>query len=289
MNPRAKPSWIRSTIPGGTDYVRLKKSIHDHSLNTVCTEARCPNIGECFGRGTATFLILGKICTRSCGYCSVRKSHAGSPPDAHEPAGIAECIRDMKLNHAVITSVTRDDIEDGGARHFCEVLQSIRQTVPSCNVELLIPDFIRSLDQSLSCIVELRPHIIGHNIEVARNVFPRIRPGSDYDHSLCVLSRISQSGISAKTGIMVGLGESFDDILHSLDDIIETGCRYITIGQYLRPSSACQPVNRYYTPDEFSSLERHALDRGFLNVLSGPLVRSSYRAESFLSPVDTGS
>lgn len=278
---RRIPEWIRYRIPSGANYTRIKKIIRDERLHTVCTEARCPNIGECLCKGTATFLILGDRCTRHCRYCAVQH---GRPLglDKEEPERVARAIGAMGLSHAVITSVTRDDLPDGGAGIFARTVGAVRGRLPSCRVELLIPDFMHSVEESLSRVIAARPDVIGHNIEVVRNLFNTLRPQGDYGLSLKVLQRISGSGIPAKSGLMIGFGETPEDIRASLHDLREAGCSLLTVGQYLRSRRDGVPVEKFYTPEEFEGIASMARALGFSGVIAGPMVRSSYHAAEML-------
>ena len=272
-----KPRWLTFAIPGGPEYTRLKSIIEHRGLNTVCLHARCPNIGHCFSCGTATFLILGSICTRNCRYCAISQGKP-EPPDQQEPGLIAESIKLMGLSYAVITSVTRDDLPDQGAGHFSRTIRAIRSAVPQCGIEPLIPDFRRNTETCLHSILDEQPSVVNHNIEVTRSHFRELRPLGDYDHSLKVLEHISRSGIPSKTGLMIGFGESTKDIMATLRDIFDTGCRLLTIGQYLKSKKDGFTVQKYYHPSEFEEIRHYALSTGFTGVMCGPLVRSSYHA-----------
>jgi lipoic acid synthetase len=238
-------------------------------------------VGECFGQGTATFLILGNTCSRGCRYCAVPRGEA-TPPDYDEPRRVGRAVAELSLRHAVITSVTRDDIPDGGAEVFAMTAREIRNHAPGCTVELLVPDFRRSLDRSLAVIIESRPDVINHNIEVVRGLFPALRPGGDYDASIGLIARAAESGIPVKSGLMIGFGESMDDIAATLKDLRAAGCAVLTVGQYLRSSREGYPVAKYYRPEEFEDIRERALSMGFLKVLSGAMVRSSYHAREIL-------
>ncbi|HOO70967.1 MAG TPA: lipoyl synthase [Spirochaetota bacterium] len=272
-----KPRWIKFSIPGGKEYTRLKGIISAQKLHTVCTEARCPNIGECFSCGTATFLIMGPVCTRNCRYCSVA-SGVPAELDHDEPFRVAAAVRDMNLTYAVITSVTRDDLADGGASCFAATVENIRSLVPSCSVELLIPDFKGSMEPSLARIIDARPDVINHNIEVVKSHYRELRPRGDYGLSLRLLKSASASGIPAKSGLMIGFGETIEEIFGTIDDLADAGCSIITVGQYLQSKVDGYPTVKYYTPDEFIRIEHYAREKGVSRVLSGPLVRSSYHA-----------
>ena len=279
VRPRApKPEWLKVRAPGSENYLRLKSVMKELRLHTVCEEARCPNIGECWHHGTATFMILGDVCTRACAYCAV--SH-GRPNelDLAEPARVADAIERMALRHAVITSVDRDDLADGGAFIFAETIRLTRERVPGCRIEVLIPDF-QGLESSLWAVLEAGPNVLNHNIETVPRLYRMARSGGKYPRSLELLdrSRRYRPSIATKTGIMVGLGEEVDEVVAVFDDLRRAGVSILTIGQYLRPSLDQAPMTRYYHPDEFAELKRLALERGFVHVESGPLVRSSYHA-----------
>lgn len=283
MNPQRRPSWLKVRIPGGEGYFRLKALMHAQKLNTVCEGARCPNIGECWGAGTATFLILGDVCTRACRFCAVR---TGLPPeyDLDEPRRIADAIRQMGLHYAVITSVDRDDIEDGGAFLFAETIRRTREACPGIRIEVLIPDFQGSID-ALSTVVKARPDVLGHNIETVPRLYPTVRPGSRYSRSMELLRNAKSFGthVTTKSGFMLGLGEDWEEALSVLSDLRAAEVDIVTMGQYLQPTREHLPVERFYTPEEFSALRDHAYALGFKRVASGPLVRSSYHAEEQVS------
>ena len=273
-----KPEWLKVRAPGSENYHRLKGLMRTLGLHTVCEEANCPNIGECWHHGTATFMILGDTCTRSCGYCNVIHG-SPAPPDPHEPAHVASAIEAMALAHVVITSVDRDDLPDYGAGHFARTIAETRARIPDCSVEVLIPDF-RGDAAALRIVLDAGPDILNHNIETVPRMYRLARPGGRYDRALQLLdrSRGYAHRIPTKSGIMVGLGEEWDEVVSTLRDLREAGCQIVTIGQYLRPSIANLPMARYYTPAEFAELKRIGLDLGFGHVESGPLVRSSYHA-----------
>jgi lipoyl synthase len=278
LPPAPKPEWLKVRAPGSPNYLRLKGLMRELALHTVCEEARCPNIGECWHHGTATFMILGDVCTRACAYCAV--SH-GRPAgvDAAEPARVADAIGAMALQHAVITSVDRDDLPDGGAMIFAETIRETRARVPSCRIEVLIPDFQGS-ESSLRTVLDAGPDVLNHNIETVPRLYRMARSGGRYPRSLELLdrSRRYKPAIPTKTGVMVGLGEEVDEVVSVLDDLRRVGVSILTIGQYLRPTPKHAPMVRYYHPDEFAALKRTALEKGFAHVESGPLVRSSYHA-----------
>jgi lipoic acid synthetase len=273
-----KPEWLKVRAPGSAGYLRLKELMRDLKLHTVCEEARCPNIGECWHFGTATFMILGDVCTRACAYCAV--SH-GKPQavDVHEPARVGAAVERLGLNYVVITSVDRDDLPDGGASVFAETVNETRRRQPGCRIEVLIPDF-KGDASALETVLDARPDVLNHNTETVPRLYKMARSGGRYERTLEVLerSRRHAPGIPTKTGIMVGLGEEWNELVATLEDLRRVGCSILTIGQYLRPSAAHAPMTRYYHPDEFRDLKKIALDLGFVHVESGPLVRSSYHA-----------
>ncbi len=273
-----KPEWLKVRAPGSQNYMRLKGLMRDLGLHTVCEEANCPNIGECWHHGTATFMILGDVCTRSCGYCNVVHGKPG-PADPREPVKVAEAVASMALEYVVITSVDRDDLPDFGASIFAGVIREIRARRPECRVEVLIPDF-QGNDTSLQTVLDARPDVLNHNIETVPRLYRTARPGGRYDRALQLLDRARRfaPGVPTKSGVMVGLGEEFDEVVATIADLAHIGCGILTIGQYLRPSLAHLPMARYYHPSEFADLKRIALDLGFGHVESGPLVRSSYHA-----------
>jgi lipoic acid synthetase len=273
-----KPEWLKVKAPGSPNYVRLKRLMGDLRLNTVCEEAHCPNIGECWHQGTATFMILGDVCTRACPYCAVAHGRPATL-DTAEPERVANAAEQMRLRYVVITSVDRDDLEDGGASIFAETIRQIRQRLPECRVEVLIPDF-QGKEAPLHRVLDARPDILNHNIETVPRLYRTARPGGRYPRALELLDRARTYApdIPTKSGIMVGLGEEWDEVVATLADLHGVGCGILTIGQYLRPSSAHLPVARYYHPEEFDMLKTTALSMGFGHVESGPLVRSSYHA-----------
>ncbi len=273
-----KPDWLKVRAPGSENYHRLKGLMRTLGLHTVCEEANCPNIGECWHHGTATFMILGDTCTRSCGYCNVVHGTPGQP-DAGEPANVASAIQAMGLAYVVVTSVDRDDLADGGASHFARTIAETRRRIPSCRVEVLIPDF-KGDDASLRTVLDARPDVLNHNIETVRRLYRAARPGGRYDRALELLRRARRYApeIPTKSGLMVGLGEQWQEVVDTLRDLRSVGCQIVTIGQYLRPSLANLPMSRYYTPAEFAELKRIGLDLGIGHIESGPLVRSSYHA-----------
>ncbi len=280
-----KPKWLKRTLPKGPDYENLKAVLERGNLHSVCEEARCPNIWECFSRGTATFLIMGNRCTRNCRFCGVAKG-VTTPPDLKEPARVAETVRYMKLEYVVVTSVTRDDLPDGGAFLFAETIQEIRSQNPDTLVEVLIPDFQGNLGALLT-VLNARPNVLAHNMETVPRLYPLARPKALYEKSILLLKRAKHYApeIPLKSGIMLGLGEYPSEIFQSLLDLHEAGCSMVTLGQYLQPSSQHLPVRRYVSPEEFNSWRDIAFKIGFSQVASGPFVRSSYRAKEFYEAV----
>ena len=273
-----KPEWLKVRAPGSPNYLRLKGIMKDLRLNTVCEDAHCPNIGECWHHGTATFMILGDVCTRACAYCAV--AH-GKPNelDTAEPGRVAEAVARMQLQYAVITSVDRDDLADGGASIFADTVTETRKRLPGCRIEVLIPDF-KGEEAPLRAVLDSRPDVLNHNTETVPRLYRMARSGGRYTRTLELLdrSRTIAPDIPTKTGLMVGLGEERDELLATFRDLHEVGCKILTIGQYLRPTPDHAPMTRYYTPEEFRDLKEVALDIGFVHVESGPLVRSSYHA-----------
>ncbi len=273
-----KPPWIRAKVPAGIGYERLRRTIADHRLHTVCQEASCPNIGDCWSRGTATIMILGDVCTRSCGFCNVRTGRP-LPPDPDEPRRVAESIALMRLRHIVITCVDRDDLDDGGAAIWAETIRRVHASCPDTSVEVLVGDF-KGDREALQVVIDAKPEIMAHNLETVRRMHPAVRPQASYDRSLKVLQWIKQSGLVAKTGLMLGIGERDDevlDLLHDVRTVADTDI--LTIGQYLQPTRNHLPIDRWVPPDRFEYFKVEALGRGFSVVESGPLVRSSYHAE----------
>jgi lipoyl synthase len=274
----AKPEWLKVRAPGSPNYLRLKGMMRDLKLNTVCEEARCPNIGECWHHGTATFMILGDVCTRACGYCAVPH---GKPTelDTAEPARVAHAVAQMDLQYVVITSVDRDDLEDGGASIFADTIREIRARTDSCRVEVLIPDF-QGLEAPLHAVLDTRPDVLNHNTETVPRLYRIARAGGRYARTLELLDRARRyaPAIPTKSGLMVGLGEQREELVATLQDLRNAGVSILTIGQYLRPTESHLRMERYYTPAEFAELKRLALEMRFGHVESGPLVRSSYHA-----------
>lgn len=275
-----KPEWLKISIGANARYAETKKIVDTHKLHTICSSGRCPNMGECWGKGTATFMICGAICTRSCKFCNTCTGKP-LPLDPYEPENVAESIRLMKLNHAVITSVDRDDLEDLGASHWAATIRQIKETNPETTIEALIPDF-QGKEELIKRVIETRPDILSHNLETVRRISPVIRSVAKYETSLDVIRMISKSGITAKSGIMVGLGETNEEVEETMDDLLKSGCRILTIGQYLQPTHKHYPVAEYITPEQFEKYRIIGEKKGFLKVESGPLVRSSYHAEKHI-------
>jgi lipoic acid synthetase len=273
-----KPDWLKVRAPGSPSYLRLKSIMRDLNLHTVCEEARCPNIGECWNHGTATFMILGDVCTRACSYCAVAHGRPGAV-DTAEPTRVAHAIEQLDLNYVVITSVDRDDLKDGGASIFAETIRETRARLPECRIEVLIPDF-QGKEEPLRAVLEARPDVLNHNTETVPRLYRMARSGGRYVRTLELIdrSRHIAPDIPTKSGLMVGLGEERDELLATFRDLRDAGCQILTVGQYLRPTVAHTPMVRYYSPDEFRELKQAALDMGFVHVESGPLVRSSYHA-----------
>ena len=279
VTERRLPQWLKVKMPGSEGYRQIKDLLDGAQLNTVCVEAQCPNIGECWDRGTATFMILGDICTRACAYCAV---DTGKPEgiDLLEPIRVADTVQQMGLRYAVITSVDRDDLPDGGAFIFAQTIRQVRRRMPNTKIEVLIPDFQGSRD-ALETVMDAEPDTLNHNIETVRRVFSRVRPKGDYDESLELLSNAKEIAPRAvtKSGMMVGLGESWDEIVETMNDLRSVDCDLLTIGQYLRPSKRHVALAKWYTPREFDELAEIGMSLGFSHVASGPLVRSSYHAD----------
>lgn len=275
---RRLPGWLKMQRASGTNYSMVKHVVAENSLNTICTSGNCPNIGECWNAGTATFMILGDICTRACKFCAT-KTGKPLPPDEDEPMRLAESIKKMQLRHCVITSVDRDDLKDGGASFWSETIKRIKVVNPDTTIETLIPDF-DGKPEHIQMIIDEGPDVISHNIETVRRLTPVIRTKAKYEQSLYVLKYISDKGIKAKSGLMLGLGESEDEIIQTIGDLYSTGCKILTIGQYLQPGSDYREVAEYYTPGKFNEYRILSLNMGFSCVESSPLVRSSFHAEN---------
>lgn len=275
-----KPSWIRVNMPVGNAVAALKSKLRESHLVTVCEEAGCPNIHECWNAGTATFMILGEVCTRRCSFCAVASGRP-KPPDANEPANLARTIADMGLRYVVITSVDRDDLHDAGAQHFADCISRIRALCPTIKIEILTPDFKGKMDYALEILNTAPPDVFNHNLETVRELYRNVRPGADYDWSLQLLQKFKAQHpeLATKSGIMLGLGETRAQVESTLRDLRAHGVNMITMGQYLRPSSSHHPVIRYWTPEEFQELQTFGMSLGFAYVASGPMVRSSYHAD----------
>lgn len=275
-----KPDWLKIRLGGNERFTQTKHIVESHCLHTICSSGRCPNMGECWERGTATFMIAGDVCTRSCKFCNT-KTGKPLPLNPNEPENVARSIQLMKLKHAVVTSVDRDDLPDFGANHWVETIHKIKELNPATTVEVLIPDF-QGRRELVDMVCQAQPDVIAHNMETVRRLTPQVRSAAKYDVSLSVLKYIAASGRKAKSGIMLGVGETKEEILGLMDDLLSVGCKVLTIGQYLQPSRKHLPVVEYITPESFDELKSIAYDKGFDYVESGPLVRSSYHAENCL-------
>jgi lipoyl synthase len=273
-----KPSWLKIRLSGGENYSKVKKVVTENQLHTICQSGNCPNLGECWGNGTATFMILGEICTRSCRFCA---THTGKPlpVDLTEPTRVARSIKLMKLRHCVITSVDRDDLPDGGAQVWADTIRVVREQNPETTIEVLLPDF-QGKKSDLDVVLAQTPDIVAHNLETVRRLTPQVRSAAKYDRSLQVLSWISESGLKTKSGIMAGLGETFDEVLETMNDLRRVNTQILTIGQYLQPTLTHLPVQEYVHPHVFACYKEEGLKMGFSVVESNPLVRSSYHAEN---------
>ncbi len=278
---RRLPSWLRMERASGESYTMVKNLVESHQLHTICTSGNCPNIGECWNAGTATLMILGDICTRSCKFCGT-KSGKPLPPDPGEPERVARAVKTMRLRHCVITSVDRDDLSDGGSTHWADTISKIKEVNPGVTIETLIPDF-RGNTGDIDRVIDAGPDVISHNIETVKRLTPLIRSVAKYDVSLSVLKHIASRGVRAKSGIMLGLGESEAEVIEALKDLYATGCKIVTIGQYLAPSLSHMPVAEYVTPEKFEEYRRKGFEIGFEFVESSPLVRSSFHAEKHVS------
>jgi lipoic acid synthetase len=276
---RRHPDWLKVKIGGGENFAKIKFMLRSAKLHTICEEAKCPNIAECFGCGTAVFLILGDTCTRNCRYCNVRHG-TPLPLNSNEPKDVAESVKKLGLKYAVITSVTRDDLKDGGASFFYEAVKEIKKLSNNCRVEVLIPDF-KGNKEALQTVIDAKPDVINHNIEVVEKLFPEIRPQGNYKMSLELLKNIKKinKNMTTKSGFMLGLGESKEQIINTMQDLRKVSVDFLTIGQYLQPTREHFDIKKYYTPEEFNKFKKIAMDLGFAHVESGPLVRSSYHAE----------
>ncbi|MCH8261451.1 MAG: lipoyl synthase [Proteobacteria bacterium] len=278
--PVRKPSWIRARAPIGKEVTQLKSILREQNLHTVCEEAACPNLGECFSHGTATFMIMGDVCTRRCPFCNVAHGRP-KPLDVNEPEHLAQAVEKMKLKYVVITSVDRDDLKDGGAGHFSACIGAIRSRTPEVKIEILVPDFRRRMDIALSKLAECPPDVFNHNLETVKRLYRKARPGADYGWSLQLIKnfKAQHPELPGKSGLMLGLGETIDEVKQVLQDLRAHNCDMLTLGQYLQPSRYHLQVERFVTPDEFAELGIYAESLGFQNVASGPMVRSSYHAD----------
>jgi len=275
-----KPDWLRVKLPTGEEYVKVRGIVSQHKLHTICESGNCPNMGECWGAGTATFMILGNICTRSCGFCAVATGKP-KPADWDEPKRIANSVKLMGVKHCVITSVDRDDLKDGGSIIWAATINEIRAISPETKFECLIPDFAGKWE-NLQRIIDVKPDIVSHNIETVRRLTAEVRIQAKYDRSLEVLKRLDEAGVKTKSGIMLGLGETDEEIFEALDDLASVNCDVVTLGQYLQPTPKHLPVARFVHPDDFKRYKDYGLNKGFRFVESGPLVRSSYHAEKHI-------
>lgn len=281
-NINRHPSWLKIKLPGGENFSKIKTVLNENKVNTVCTEAKCPNKSECWGKGVFTFMILGDICTRNCGFCGVT---SGKPTytDYEEPYRVSKIAKELNLKYIVITSVDRDDLEDGGSTIFAKTIELIKAENSGCKVEVLVPDF-KGKEELIDNVISKKPDVFAHNLEVVKRLYPYVKRKSNYETSLKVLKYAKSKGMLTKSGFMVGLGENTEEIINLLDDLREVSCDILTIGQYMQPTKKQLRVEKYYSPEEFLELKRIALDKGFLKVESGPFVRSSYHAEeSFFS------
>lgn len=276
-----KPGWLKVNIAANERYTDTKRIVDSHKLHTICGSGRCPNLGECWGKGTATFMIGGDICTRSCKFCNTRTGKP-LPLDRVEPVNVAKSIRLMRLSHAVITSVDRDDLPDLGAAHWAETIREIKRQNPGITIEVLIPDF-QGREVLVKKVIEASPDIISHNMETVKRISPQVRSAANYETSLKVIRIIGESEVTSKSGIMVGLGETVDEVTELMDDLVACGCKILTIGQYLQPTRNHYPVSEYITPEQFIEYKKIGLSRGFEQVESAPLVRSSYNAEKHIT------
>lgn len=275
-----KPDWLKVKLPTGEEYRKVRQLVSENKLHTICESGNCPNMGECWGAGTATFMILGNICTRSCGFCAVATGRP-SAVDKQEPQRVADSVKLMGVKHCVVTSVDRDDLKDGGSEIWVETINAIRKTSPGTTLETLIPDF-QGKWENLQRLIDIAPEIISHNLETVRRLTKQVRIQAKYDRSLEVLKRISEAGIRTKSGVMLGLGETEEEVLETIDDLVNAGVSILTLGQYLQPTKAHLPVAEFITPEKFAFYKEIGLSKGMKYVESGPLVRSSYHAEKHL-------
>lgn len=281
MKYQRKPEWLKIKLTQSEDFKKINKLLKDNNLHTICTSGKCPNMGECWLNGTATFMILGDTCTRSCRFCNVKTAKNPPAPDNNEPVKIARTIGKLNLKHTVLTSVDRDDLEDKGAMHWHKTIVEIKKHNPNITIEALIPDF-DAIPKLLNLIAKANPNIVSHNMETIRRLTPQTRSKAKYDQSLDVLKYLASTGMKTKSGIMLGLGETIDEVEEVMDDLLKVECKILTIGQYLQPAPTNIPVERFVTPDEFESIKQIGLSKGFRFVESGPLVRSSYHAEKHI-------
>ena len=280
-SPLKKPAWIRIKLPNPAQRRQVEALVSETDLHTVCQEASCPNLAECFHHGTATFMIMGDICTRRCPFCDVAHGRP-LPLDKGEPARLAKAVQKMKLRYVVITSVDRDDLMDGGAGHYADCIQTVRETNPGIKVEILVPDFRGRMEQALTCLTSNPPDVLNHNLETVPRLYKQVRPGADYQWSLDLLQhfKLENPSVPTKSGLMLGLGETLEEVKQVMRDLHHHGCELLTLGQYLQPSPHHLPVSRYVTPDEFEQLKTFGEALGFTHVASGPFVRSSYHADA---------
>ena len=276
-----KPKWLRVKLPTGKNYKHVRKLVSDNKLHTICESGNCPNMGECWGEGTATFMILGNICTRSCGFCAVATGRP-LPVDWDEPEKVAESVRLMEVKHCVITSVDRDELPDGGSLIWVETVKAVRRKSPGTTMETLIPDF-KGIEEQVQRIIDVAPEIVSHNIETVRRLTKEVRIQAKYDRSLDVLKQLKEGGMRTKSGIMLGLGETEEEVIQTMDDLRSVGVDIMTIGQYLQPTTKHLPVKEFVTPEQFEKYKQIGLAKGFRFVESSPLVRSSYRAEKHMA------
>ena len=276
-----KPKWLRVKLPTGKNYKHVRKLVSDNKLHTICESGNCPNMGECWGEGTATFMILGNICTRSCGFCAVATGRP-LPVDWDEPEKVAESVRLMEVKHCVITSVDRDELPDGGSLIWVETVKAVRRKSPGTTMETLIPDF-KGIEEQVQRIIDVAPEIVSHNIETVRRLTKEVRIQAKYDRSLAVLKQLKEGGMRTKSGIMLGLGETEEEVIQTMDDLRSVGVDIMTIGQYLQPTTKHLPVKEFVTPEQFEKYKQIGLAKGFRFVESSPLVRSSYRAEKHMA------
>ncbi len=277
---RNKPKWLRVKLPTGADYQKVRGIVSEHKLHTICESGNCPNMGECWGAGTATFMILGNICTRSCGFCAVATGRPDAA-DPFEPLRVAKSVKLMEVKHCVLTSVDRDDLKDGGSQIWADTVNAVRRLSPSTTLETLIPDFRGDWD-NLQRVIDVKPEIVSHNLETVRRLTKQVRIQAKYDRSLEVLFRLKKAGMTTKSGIMLGLGETEAEIIETMDDLRAVGCDILTLGQYLQPTMKHLPVAEFITPEKFEEYKEIGLAKGFRFVESGPLVRSSYHAEKHI-------